>query len=342
MLNLKNYQRTFLYTLLHFAVDGICSAIIFSYLYSEQYWNTLVVFILYNSLAFLGQPLVGFLIDKYNQPRLFLLVSILALSLGFLVKFQSMLSAIFLGIGNAVFHICGGKDITIHTNNEIISLGVFVSTGAIGLMLGQSFFSLLLLNFLYAILFICSLVFFLSAEEKPCLKQKSMSISRKNSFLFLLILSGAVAIRSFVGKIPILDFSVTNGILALISLSTCLGKMVGGVLAKWIGIGKTIFCSVMVSILCLVFGNTNPYTLCLGIFCFNFSMPITLYYAHYFSKGKEGFAFGLLAAFLFIGYILGMPKYSPMTSKALTLILSILSAIAILFITNKKKRYDNA
>jgi len=43
-----------------------------------------------------------------------------------------------------------------------------------------------------------------------------------------------------------------------------------------------------------------------GVFAINLTMPVTLYLANVVLKGKEGLAFGLLAAALIPGYLLAI------------------------------------
>ncbi|MDE6661153.1 MAG: hypothetical protein K2J93_04980 [Anaeroplasmataceae bacterium] len=340
MLQIKSYQRTILYTILHFAVDGICACIIFSNLYNDDYSICLSVFLIYNFLAFLSQPFVGLLIDRYFSPKLFLLISVLMLSLGYLFSFQFIVSSIFLGIGNSFFHVCGGKDITVKSRNDILSLGVFVSTGAIGLTLGQRCYSVALEMIFFSILFLGSGVLILSKEEYLSIKDEAFpKLKISKAVLFFSIILLVVLIRSFIGKIIPLEFDVSLGVFIGIAIATALGKALGGVAAKYLGAKKTILASMSISIVCLCLGNTNPYTLCLGVMMFNFSMPITLYYANLISKEKQGFAFGALAAALIPGYLLGLLEYSSLTIKLAIVILSTLSALIICFVCQGVKRY---
>ena len=46
------------------------------------------------------------------------------------------ITSVLLGMGNSLFHVWGGKQVAVHTGNDIRSLGVFVSTGAFGLAVG--------------------------------------------------------------------------------------------------------------------------------------------------------------------------------------------------------------
>ena len=64
--------KLLLWTLMHFAIDGLCSYLIFSKLYVENAAYALLIFFGYNILAFVTQSPVGMLIDKYTDLRLFL------------------------------------------------------------------------------------------------------------------------------------------------------------------------------------------------------------------------------------------------------------------------------
>ena len=68
-------------------------------------------------------------------------------------------------------------------------------------------------------------------------------------------------------------------------------------------------------------------------------MPITLYYANILLKGKEGFAFGTLAAFLAPGYFLAMSfSYSPLM-RAVTAALC-LASIAVIITVSRRIQSD--
>ena len=73
-----------LYSILHLCVDGICIYAIFHSLYDTEVSSqrTLWVFLIYNGLAFLLQPIIGVFIDKYKNHKIFLIISIALLGLG--------------------------------------------------------------------------------------------------------------------------------------------------------------------------------------------------------------------------------------------------------------------
>ena len=77
----------------------------------------------------------------------------------------------------------------------------------------------------------------------------------------------------------------------------------------------------------------------LGIFAFNFSMPITLYFANILLKGSEGFAFGTLAAALIPGYFIAMSFTYSIAVRICTVALCILSMV-VMIIVSKRIKYD--
>ncbi len=327
-----------LFTVLHFIVDGICGLVIFSTLVINQSDDmSFAILITYNLLAFVTQPFVGLLIDMHdNQERLFLLISVFSLALGICFKSQPLISALLLGIGNSFFHISGGKYTISKTGNDIFDLGLFVSTGAVGLAIGCNFNNVYVWSIFLPLLFLISFLIIFSKDSINIAGDKNISknenLSEKAIFLLFLLICIAVLIRSFLGKIINYSFDKTTLVLVLFGLASTLGKALGGAISKAIGINKTIIITMIVSAILFLFGNGNVYLSLLAILLFNMSMPLTLYLANCLVE-KEGFAFGMLAAFLIPGYLLGMFTMSETLIKVLIATLSLITA-AIIVITN--------
>lgn len=328
---------TTLFSLLHFVVDGLCSLIIFSRLYNDDYNTCLMIFLIYNFLAFLSQPFVGLLIDFKNHPRFFLIISVVFLLLGCLFSKQLVLSSLCLGIGNSFFHICGGKYVIEKNHHDIVSLGIFVSPGAIGLIVGQHYYSKTLFILFMCLLFLISALILILKDEderKNKLPIENIKMENKQKIILLLILMFIVCVRSFVGKILVFDFTKTKITFLLIACATALGKVLGGIFVKWINVKKTILISMIGSMICFLFPSNLLLSL-LGILTFNFTMPITLWYACRLLNGKEGFAFGLLAASLIPGYLIGMFPYSRNVVFFFILLSCLFSLIFIFYIERK-------
>ena len=331
--------KLILLSVMHLATDGLCSLLVFSKLYPENPELSLITFIGYNVMAFVTQSPVGLLIDRHNKPKLFLVISAVLLLLGYMLSGVCLLAVLLIGLGNSLFHVAGGKYVSDKSGNGIVELGVFVSTGAVGLVLGQRYFSVLPLEYiLFALLIAPLLILLVSEDPKTVPYPEEYSEDVDARFAILAVLSVVFA-RSFVGKVISADFELTGHIFLVIAIATALGNAMGGVSSRLFGIRITTAVSMCIAALCLTLGLGNPYTYVLGIFAFNFTMPITLYYANIILKGKEGFAFGTLAAVLAPGYFLAMSfTYSPIM-RVFTAILCLLSILVINVIF---KRINNA
>jgi len=164
MINVNSKVTAYLYNILHFLVDGICALVIFSTLYSTKL--DIYVFFIYNIMAFVTQPIFGLLIDKYKNEKIFLLLCLIFIILGLILMNSPIISALLLGLGNSLFHISGGKYVITNTNNDFVSIGVFVSTGALGLAIGRYCNYLYIWIIFATLLFIISLVILLTKKTK--------------------------------------------------------------------------------------------------------------------------------------------------------------------------------
>ena len=90
----------------------------------------------------------------------------------------------------------------------------------------------------------------------------------------------------------------------MIGALSMLGKRGGGWIARWMGIVKMIVLVLLVLAVCFFFRNQGTMVLLAALFAVNCTMPVTLYLINVVLPGKEGLAFGLLAAALIPGYLL--------------------------------------
>ena len=159
--------HTFLLSLLHLLVDGICACGLMLILcHIPSYIEACGLIVLYDVLAFGTQPLTGNWVDRNGNRGIALKLSIALLVVGVLISFvpafinllTAIVCAILLGMGNSLFHVYGGKYVAIASRNDIRVMGVFVSTGAVGLAIGLGFSNPVLLTiFLFALLVLFAL-----------------------------------------------------------------------------------------------------------------------------------------------------------------------------------------
>ena len=213
MVNGKNLNVAYS-SAMHFLVDGICASCLFLLADILIDGNAGVAFVTYNVVAFMTQPLTGWLADRlWPKADTLLRASLAFLAIGTLLSAAtaavpflatssvtpllatssvtpllamsassvSLLSsaptaplpllatlsvsvpsgfaarvaptaflaiAVIIGAGNSLFHVWGGKRTAVESGNDIRSLGIFVSTGSLGLTIGILFHSWWLLAIL--------------------------------------------------------------------------------------------------------------------------------------------------------------------------------------------------
>ena len=312
------YRMIGISALLHLLVDGLCVCSLYLIASSFPVSRLVGIFLTYNVLAFLTQPLTGLLADHMARKHWLLLASVLLLTMAVLATsvvvalgtsaFGIMLVAVLLGMGNSLFHVWGGKQVAVKTNNDMRALGVFVSTGAFGLAIGFVFFSWPLL-YVFLLLICLLAVGVVQEPEGSSQEAEDESLETRSwSQLFVILavvgLMLAVMLRSFVGEAFSSGITKSSMMVLLIGGLSMLGKMAGGWIARQMGIVKMLVMVLLVVMACYLFKDHGLVILLVGLFAVNCTMPVTLYLVNLVLPGKEGLAFGLLAAALIPGYIL--------------------------------------
>ena len=300
--------------LLHFLVDGLCLCCLYLIAFPFSFPRLTGIFVVYNVLAFLTQPLTGLLADRMRERHWMLLAAVVlmlaaVMTVTFGLPFAGYLAPVLLGLGNSLFHVWGGKQVVLKAGNDMRALGLFVSTGAFGLAVAMVFFSLSLLYiFLLALCLLA--VAYLKLEQSDervggALQDTPWSSRvRQSRWLLLLVVVAFVMFRSFMGESFTSAIVKDNMVVLLIGLTAMLGKMAGGWMASRMGILVTLAAVAVVVLGCLLCRSSERAVMLTGLFAVNCTMPVTLYWANGLLKGREGLAFGLLAAALIPGYLL--------------------------------------
>ena len=307
---------------MHFLVDGLCICCLYLLLPSYGSVGIVKVFLTYNILAFMTQPVTGLWVDRIRNRHWVLLLSILLLTfaVGMATLHYSLftlhsslfiyLLPLLLGFGNSLFHVWGGKQTVALMGNDLRALGVFVSTGAFGLAVGFVYCSWTLLYVL--LIALCLLAVFASQDSLEETHSDDSENSDHSEYSLLIIwiaivlLMAVVMFRSYVGQ----DFSSaivkTPALILVIGGVAMLGKMAGGWLAKGLGIVPSMVIVLLVVLAAMLFRESGLAVLLVGIFAINCTMAVTLWLANVVLKGREGLAFGLLAAALIPGWLLAI------------------------------------
>lgn len=327
----KNCQLIGITTVMHFLMDGLCMCCLFLLAMGYgDYWGAygdrliLGAILTYNVLAFMSQPLTGLMADRMTQRHWLLLLSAVLLtvavamaSLPVKAEWLLILVAVGLGAGNSLFHVWGGKQTVVKMGNDMRALGVFVSTGALGLAIGAVFCSWALLYGLLLVFVTMAIVYvrwdlddtggqapLCSASCAQDGASPPVSMTPVTVWTLVVALMLFVGYRSFAGEVFSSGITKSQSLVLIIGTTAMLGKMAGGWIARWMGILKSLMLILAGVALCFLFRSNLVWVLLLGIFLMNCTMPITLYLANLLLPKREGLAFGLLAAALIPGWLL--------------------------------------
>ena len=308
---------------LHLLVDGLCICSL--YLVARHFTAAHLagIFVLYNVLAFLTQPLTGMLADAVRNRHRLLAASVVLLvtAVGLTMAVAQLeyrqppmvllgLLAALLGMGNSLFHVWGGKLTAVKTGNDRRALGIFVATGALGLALGGVFCSWpLLVAFMLAICLLAMLYLHIDLKTASPSKQptaQSPHLPTTMLWAALLILMAIVMGRSFVGEHFAEGLERTQLLILVLALTAMAGKMAGGWMARYMGDLTALAVLLVAAMVCFLLKDTSMAVLLAGLFLINCTMPVTLALANHVLPGREGLAFGLLAAALMPGYLLAL------------------------------------
>jgi len=328
ILHVQHLVQHIICAILHFLVDGLCLCCLYLLIPPSSTAGLIGIFITYNLLAFLTQPLTGHWVDGMKHKHQMLFMSILCLLLAVLattftiatgsqgVSLVSMvLIATLLGVGNSFFHVWGGKQVATTSANDMRALGMFVSTGAMGLAVSMVFYSWTLL---YVYLLSISILSLFTMRDTPEVQGSSTTFFQQihlkstttATVATLVLLFAFVMFRSYISEAFSSGISKTSSTILMLGALCMLGKMAGGWIAKHVGILKSMTAILFVVFICLMNLGIHWSVLMLGLFTINLTMPITLHLANRVLPGREGLAFGILAAALMPGYLLSASTLS--------------------------------
>ncbi len=320
-------------SILHFLVDYISvgSLVLAFNFFKDSFAQFSYIFLIYNCLAFLLQPFFGLLIDHFDDERerkaikAFMLLSIGILLLGYSLMQLSCFSAfwrnivavfvgtVLLGIGNALFHVAGGKEALIQSTKASPG-GLFVSTGALGvglasIMLVVPFsnglkFSFILIIPIITIIF--TFVYYCTDNVPSIIVYEMRNVKKIKALItIVVVLCLAIAVRSFLGFYTKVSENLSGWEYTLLfAVAAFFGKAIGGIILDLVGPYFLIGISTIISVMLSIF-NSVPFFSFIFVLSFNMLMPLTLDVLRKCFPNKEGFAFGLAASFLIPGYLLG-------------------------------------
>ena len=315
-----------------------------------------IAIMLYNCIAFGLQMVFGSIADQHPKvEKLIGTVGLTFMTIPLVIIWVSQgviaswVSLVLCALLNAAFHVGGGVDVLKNSNGRIAPSGIFVSSGALGVILGTLYGKTdhgALLPM--AIVIMASILLFLSTEKqsdnssmpnKPYKMLTKYGVGFTSVCLFI-----AVFIRSYAGIIWPIDFEKTGLLVLLPAVSSCLGKALGGIIADKVGAMETATVSLALSMALLFLSGDSWIVTGISILLFNIAMPITLCGLASAMPNHLGFAFGLSTFALLLGYMayihITFNENSLINSKYIITILGIVAILLIaLSLRSKTNRY---
>ena len=307
---------------MHLLVDMYCAVLFFGFIAGKDAaWRAMVI---YNACAFAGQAPIGALADKLANGLAVAACGCVLLAAAWLFTSNPIICAVILGLGNGAFHAGGGWSVLYNHGERARELGVFVSTGAIGLYCGTADAALFAKSgVVFAGLFVsfAGLLVYLSTVESRYMRvecgmelEPSLEVPKGGAFA-LFCLTAVVILRAFIGSTECFSIAGMPGSAAVLCVAG--GKAIGGFVTDGIGTRKTSLISLLPCAVMVLIGTataSGQVIRLVSLLLFNMTMPITLYAAARLLKGARGFAFGLLTFGLFVGYI---PRFMGADTSAL-------------------------
>jgi MFS transporter, FSR family, fosmidomycin resistance protein len=349
MFNIKNNRTSdvayflMVYGLCHALVDASCAFLVLGAIDSQgDLWFNIL---LYNALAFCLQVPFGFLLDKYGHSKIVAIAGLFCLFAAYIFISTPMLAVVLAGIGNALFHVGGGQVALNINGRKAIYPAIFVAPGGIGLALGiyLSVSHVVFNLFLFPISLLI-MVAVLFVTKLPAFSVVKMPGQRFNTVvIIIMLLMLSLCIRSLIGLSVYFPWRTNIFLLVILTLSIASGKVLGGILADWMGWMKTGLLGLLLASPLLAFGTTYPLVGIVGIFVFNFTMPVTLVAISNVLNGRAGLAFGITTLALFIGAVPTYTNYLGWIKQEWVVFLFILfSAVFLYFGLSHYFRTKNA
>jgi FSR family fosmidomycin resistance protein-like MFS transporter len=320
---------------IHALVDAACAAILYAEVALDRLpYETLVALVLlYNSLAFGSQWLVGILADLKGAYRFTgafgtLLIAAAAVAAP-LYPWAGMVLA---GIGNACFHVGAGAVVLRQSYGRAAESGVFVGPGAIGLVTGLW---LGLNSELWRLptiaLLLCSSLLLL--RLMPSFAAPAVPRPRATASWLALpiaLLLGSVAVRAAIGGLLSGSWRTAAFTTFALAAAALTGKCIGGLLSDRLGWRSSSTLALLLAAPLVVAGLQQFDAALTGMLVLQFTMPVTLAAVYLALPRRPGLAFGLPCLALLIGALPGlMGLLDPVALKPLAAPLVLLSALML-------------
>ncbi len=282
----------------HFLVDFACAMLISQHI--PAHIAALCV-IIYNGLAFAFQLPLGALADRLQLSRVLSCIGCLTVAAGCNIR-SPLALCIIIGLGNACFHIGGGREVLAKSGNRFAPVGRFVAPGALGIFFGPYMAKYMWISLVcMALLAACALLLFLGRHPLPSPLGDEKDRFSRREILACACFFLTVFLRSYMGTVP--QYGFESWAATLFTFCIFGGKFFGGSLADRFGsLHLTVVAQPMGTVL-FALSVWQPILAIPAIFIFNTTMAITAARLSQLAPNFRGTMFGLTTFALFLGVL---------------------------------------
>ena len=266
--------------LAHGVADGTAGLLLGNLPQTVSLQEVALLVLVYNLLAFGGQPVAGLITDRLQRPRWATLTGLSLLGAALLLAPLNLTGAIMLaGLGSAAFHVGGGALALCYTQNRATGPGLFAAPGVAGLALGgvvAALYGLVIWPFLPGLLVLMLVLIKLPLPSLPYPDPVDEEPLFEGHDWIMLILLVAIALRSAVWNIFQIIEAGHFTMLIWLGFAAMIGKIGGGLLADWLGWRRWAVSALLIATPLLTFGGEYFITLSLGIALLQSATPATV------------------------------------------------------------------
>ena len=262
------------------------------------------------------RPVLGFLVDRWQSPRLAAAAGCVFAAAAALVFLRFPLAGLgCAALGNALFHVGGGGICFRATPGRAAGPGIFAAPGALGLAAGTfmgtgghfpawQFAAALLL-----------LALAMAALRPPPMNYEFQRRKIEAAWfeIAILLVFLSVALGSFIGLAMVFPWKSDPRLLAALTAGIVLGRGLGGIIADRLGWMRTAGCALAGALPLLALGSHAPGAAIAGVFLFNTGLASAAAAIANLLPGRPAFAFGVVS----LGLILGaLPAFGGLGANA--------------------------
>ena len=253
----------------HGVADGSAGLMLGSLAHVMPAGEVAQLVLLYNVVAFGGQPVAGLITDQARSPRAAALSGLVLTFVGLLLSAWEPRAAILVaGAGGAAFHVGGGALALCAASGRAAPVGLFAAPGVLGLAIGGALAAgnyVARAPFAMALAVVFALVAVARVPALPYAAQRRDEPVFDRHDAVMMLLLAAIALRSAVWNIFQLIEAGDVGALLIVALAAAIGKACGGVIADYVGWHRWSMVALMAATPILSFGGRRLAPLALGL-----------------------------------------------------------------------------